>query len=163
MKNKQIIIAVVAAVLLVSLVVAVAYINNSNQANKENEAAQNTQTSIDSQSQPSETNSQASTSPGAYVQYTDEIIQDTPGTKVLFFHAPWCPQCMALEKSIESGKIPDGVTIIKVDYDSNQDLRKEYGVTLQTTLVRVDDSGKSVKKYTAYNQPTLQALIDNVL
>jgi thiol-disulfide isomerase/thioredoxin len=100
---------------------------------------------------------------GAYTTYNSNVIASTAGTKILFFHAPWCPQCRALEKSIEEGDIPSGVTIIKVDYDSNQALRQKYGVTIQTTLVKVDDSGNLVEKYVAYEKPTLQALQDNLL
>ncbi len=98
-----------------------------------------------------------------YVEYSPEIIAKTTGTKILFFYAPWCPQCRALEKSIKAGSIPQGTTIIKIDYDSNQALRQKYEVTIQTTLVRVDDAGNLVEKYVAYDEPTLQSLVDNLL
>lgn len=98
-----------------------------------------------------------------YIDYRDGVIAATAGEKVLFFHAPWCPQCRALEADIKKGPIPAGTTIIKVDYDSNQDLRKKYGVTLQTTLVKVNDQGELIKKYIAYDEPTLQNLINNLL
>jgi thiol-disulfide isomerase/thioredoxin len=113
----------------------------------------------------STTPSQATTTstPGSYSDYTADSIASTTGTKVLFFHAPWCPQCRQLDTSIKAGQIPENVTILKVDYDSNQELRKKYGVTIQTTLVRVDDSGKLVKKYVAYDDPTLQAITPNIL
>lgn len=109
------------------------------------------------------TSTSSSTQPGKYVDYSEEIIASTKGTKILFFHAPWCPQCKALDSSIRSGKIPDGVTIIKVDYDSSQKLKQKYGVTVQTTLVSVDDAGNLIKKYVAYSTPSLEALINNVL
>jgi thiol-disulfide isomerase/thioredoxin len=105
----------------------------------------------------------AQTQAGAYVDYSDTVIASTKGTKVLFFHASWCPQCRALESSIKSSQIPDGVTIIKVDYDSHQKLRQQYGVTIQTTLVKVDDDGKLVEKYVAYDQPTFAAVKTNLL
>ncbi len=159
-KYKPLIIGIVAVVLSVIIVVTAMYFKNSNQANKENES--NNQSTATSVNPPPSTSGEVSTA-GTYIDYSQDAIKNTKGTKVLFFHAPWCPQCMMLDKSIKSGKIPDGVTILKVDYDSNQALRKQYGVTLQTTLVQVDDDGKLIKKYTAYNEPTLQALIDNVL
>lgn len=112
---------------------------------------------------PQATSTSSSTQPGKYVDYTEDIIASTKGTKILFFHAPWCPQCKALDSSIRSGKIPDGVTIIKVDYDSSQKLKQKYGVTVQTTLVSVDDAGNLIKKYVAYSTPSLKALIKNVL
>lgn len=103
-------------------------------------------------------------SPGKYVEYSESKLTDASlGTKILFFHAPWCPQCRELEASIEAGEIPSGVTIIKVDYDSNQSLRSRYGVTIQTSLVKIDDSGNLVKKYVAYDEPSLQSLKENLL
>lgn len=105
----------------------------------------------------------APAAPGMYADYSAEAVATTSGTKILFFHAPWCPQCRELEKSIKEGSIPAGVTIFKVDYDSNQALRRTHGVTIQTTLVKIDDAGATVKKYVAYNKPSLQALIENLL
>ena len=106
---------------------------------------------------------QPAVSSSQYIDYYDGVVAATAGEKVLFFHAPWCPQCRALETSIKAGQIPQGVTIIKTDYDSMQELRQKYGVTLQTTLVKVDDQGNLIKKYVAYDKPTLQAVIDNLL
>lgn len=100
---------------------------------------------------------------GTYVEYSSSVIANTAGTKILFFYAPWCPQCRALDASIKSSKIPDNVTIIKVDYDSHQALRQKYEVTIQTTLVKVDDNGSLVKKYVAYDEPTLNAVKENLL
>lgn len=114
----------------------------------------------------SETPSSTGSSPGsagAYIDYSQEQLASTSGTKILFFHAPWCPQCRQLESEIRAGPLPDGTTIFKVDYDTNQALRQKYGVTLQTTLVKVDDQGNLVEKYVAYDDPTLAALKQNIL
>jgi len=100
---------------------------------------------------------------GNYTAYNDGIVASTPGTKILFFHAPWCPQCRALETDIKQDGVPSGVTIIKVDYDSNQQLRQKYGVTIQTTMVKVDDNGDLVEKYVAYDDPTLDAVVKELL
>lgn len=100
---------------------------------------------------------------GKYIDYSADAVSATQGQRVLFFHAPWCPQCRQLESSITSGAIPADVTIFKVDYDSNQKLRQQYGVTIQTTLVLLDESGKEIKKYVAYDQPSLDALVKNLL
>jgi thiol-disulfide isomerase/thioredoxin len=106
----------------------------------------------------------ASTNPaGAYVSYAANVIADTSGTKLLFFHAPWCPQCRAIEADIKATGVPSGVTIIKVDYDTNQKLRQKYGVTIQTTVVRVDDAGDLVEKFVAYDEPSVAAISRNLL
>lgn len=101
---------------------------------------------------------QPTQAPGAYIDYSSNIIANTAGTKVLFFHAPWCPQCRTLEADINKQGLPSGVTVIKVDYDTNQALRQKYGVTLQTTLVRVDDQGNLVKKLVAYDNPSIESI-----
>lgn len=114
-------------------------------------------------SEPATNSQDQSASLGSYVDYSETIIAETEGTKLLFFHAPWCPQCRALESDIKQSGVPSGVTIIKVDYDSNQSLRQKYGVTLQTTLVRVDDQGNLVEKFVAYDEPSLEAVKRNLL
>lgn len=100
---------------------------------------------------------------GTYVEYKEGAIENAAGTKILFFHAPWCPQCRAIESDIMQKGVPDGVTIIKVDYDTNQALRQKYGVTIQTTLVKVDDNGNLIEKYVAYDDPTLDSIKENLL
>lgn len=101
--------------------------------------------------------------PGRYLDYDLQTLESTSGRRVLFFHAPWCPQCNDLDESIKNGVVPAGVTIFKTDYDSNQKLRQQYGVTLQTTLVLIDERGDLVKKYVSYEEPNLGAVIKNLL
>ncbi len=133
---------------------------NSTQANTDQSSQneQSQQSSAQNEAQPTEQQSA-----GTYIDYSADSLANTKGTRVLFFHAPWCPQCRALDASIKSGSIPANVTIFKVDYDTNQKLRQQYGVTIQTTLVSLDSAGNQAKKYVAYDQPTLAALIKNVL
>lgn len=103
------------------------------------------------------------TTPGSYKTYSESDVATTKGTKVLFFHAQWCPQCRQLDAEITAGPLPDNVTIFKVNYDTSQALRQKYGVTLQTTFVKIDDAGNLVQKYVAYDEPTLVALVKNIL
>ena len=69
---------------------------------------------------------------------------------VLFFNASWCPTCREANSNFEASKasFPNGLTIVNVDYDSNTDLRKQYGVTTQHTFVAVDPDGEQLKKWT---------------
>ncbi len=92
-----------------------------------------------------ETN-RSNTSAGEYIEYSEEKVASFPGkTKIVFFHADWCPNCKALERNILAGAIPEDIVILKADYDKDTALRQKYGVTSQTTLVQIDDSGKKVK------------------
>ncbi len=102
-------------------------------------------------------------SPGVYVDYDGDAIAAAEGRVLLFFHAPWCPQCRSIESDIDAQGVPDGVTIIKVDYDSNQSLRQEYGVTLQTTFVEVNPDGDGLQSHVAYDDPHLDAVIAAML
>lgn len=90
------------------------------------------------------------TAAGSYGTYdAAKLAMATTGKVVLFFHAPWCPICVAIEKDVTAniGKIPNGVHILKVDYDTATELKKKYGVTYQHTFVQVDASGKMLKKW----------------
>lgn len=93
---------------------------------------------------------------GAYVTlatYNANKAKYADSTKVYFFHAPWCPVCKGIDEQVsaDTSKIPDGVTLIKTDYDSNTELRQKYGVTYQYTFVQVDSSGNEVKQWSATN------------
>ncbi len=70
------------------------------------------------------------------------------GDVVLFFSASWCPTCQASVKSLDQDGVPAGLTVVKVDYDSASDLKKQYGVTVQHTYVQVDESGEQLAKWT---------------
>ncbi|HMM82533.1 MAG TPA: thioredoxin family protein [Terrimesophilobacter sp.] len=87
---------------------------------------------------------------GEYVDYSPTAVAAAQGVALLFFHASWCPSCRQIESEILDQGVPDGVTIIKVDYDSHQDLRQKYGVTIQTTFVKVDSSGNEIEKFVPY-------------
>lgn len=103
------------------------------------------------------------TSASSYQEYSPEAVANTSGTKILFFHANWCPQCKKLEADIKQTSLPSDVTVFEVDYDTSQDLKQKYGVTLQTTLVKVDDSGEIVSKFIAYDDPSWEAVANNLL
>ena len=96
---------------------------------------------------------------GAYLDYADGIVEQTAGAKVLFFHAPWCPQCRKLDEELLAAGAPEGLTVFKVDYDSRSDLRQRYGVTLQTTVVFVDDTGAAISSTVLYDDPSIASLI----
>lgn len=97
------------------------------------------------------TNSASTSSTSAtYVDYSDAAfatVRATGGKTVLYFHADWCPTCKVLEPSIRSNisELPNGLTILKVNYDTATALKSQYGVTYQHTFVQVDSDGKKLK------------------
>jgi thiol-disulfide isomerase/thioredoxin len=158
--NKKLLIVV--GVVVAMLVAGAAYVVGNRMA-KTDVPSVATANPAASEEQPVAEDAPATPQPGTYTDYSAEKHDTTKGTKILFFYAQWCPQCRALEADIQNGPVPENVTIFKVPYDTAQDLRQKYGVTLQTTLVKVDDNGSLVKKYVAYDEPTLAALIKNLL
>lgn len=97
---------------------------------------------------------------GSYEAYSSEkMARAETGDVVLFFHASWCPSCRGLNSDIEANmsSIPEGVSILKVDYDKETDLKKKYGVTYQHTLVQVDKDGNLIKKWSG--SPKLAKLV----
>ncbi len=87
-----------------------------------------------------------------YVEYSDESLTNANknGNTVLFFAATrWCNTCSALDDEIKerSNTIPDGITILKVDYDTDKTTSATYGVTQQHTLVYLDRDGNEIKRW----------------
>ncbi len=102
---------------------------------------------------------------GSYISYADYSANQDKYKDfkvVLYFHAPWCPTCQALDKNINSnlGTIPGKTVIVKTDYDSSNDLKKKYGVTYQHTLVQIDSRGNKIKKWSG--SPELKDLLAEI-
>lgn len=87
-------------------------------------------------------------SSGSYVEFAskDDLTDDT---NVIFFAASWCPSCRSLDNNISENidSIPSNMSIFKADYDAEEELKREYGVTTQHTLVQVDMDGNLIKKW----------------
>lgn len=157
--NKKLLL--VASVLVGMLFSGVAYVVWSRMQRQPAPVTQSTSSSVQPDAAPLTTSMPPATQsqPGVYKDYDAAAVATTKGLKILFFHAQWCPQCRQLDADIRAGRIPDNVTIFKIDFDHAQELRQKYGVTLQTTLVSIDDNGSMRKKYVAYDEPTLTALV----
>ena len=55
----------------------------------------------------------------------------------LHFRADWCPTCRAQDKVLEGLKSEPGlgVTVLSVNYDTEKDLKKQFKINTQSTLV----------------------------
>ncbi len=72
--------------------------------------------------------------------YSAQVLADAEqaGRPVaLHFHADWCPTCRAQDKTLDAMKAEKGLdlTILKVDYDTEKDLKKRFAVRTQSTMV----------------------------
>ena len=98
---------------------------------------------------------------GIYTDYNESLLVNAEdGPVLIFFHATWCPTCRTLDKSINANldDIPDGVTILRADYDTEKVLKKKYGVVRQHTLVQVDSNGNQIKTLTGLTNSLSQVV-----
>lgn len=87
---------------------------------------------------------------GVYDIYSPEKLKLSRDHKViLFFKADWCPTCVTADQTLnrEFASIPKNIAILKVSYDTELELRKKYGVTVQHTFVQVDEQGNPLTKW----------------
>lgn len=87
-----------------------------------------------------------------YFDYSEGTLAQAygNGNTVLFFAATrWCNTCSALDDELKekSSVLPNGVTVLKVDYDNSSIMQAEYGVTQQHTLVYLDSKGNEIRRW----------------
>ena len=109
------------------------------------------------------TNDVVTLQPGRYEDYDESHLgAEGYNETIIFFHAPWCPECRAFEQAILASDIPDGVQILKTDYDSSTELRQKYEITLQSTFVKVDSSGDELTMWVGYGKDkSVTAILEN--
>lgn len=83
----------------------------------------------------------------SYLDYNDGLIASLSWDIVLFFHADRCPTCRAAEKNFAESGIPAWLHIVKVDFDTEKDLRVKYNVLTQTTFVHIQQDGTLIKRW----------------
>ena len=99
--------------------------------------------------------------PNGYQDYDAQAVAQTDGKRILFFHASWCPTCKALDQNIRAGVVPADLTIFKVNYDTEKDLVRKYGITYQHQLVQIDEAGDKLNQW--YGSYTVQQLVDELI
>jgi len=83
-------------------------------------------------------------------------------TVVLDFHAPWCGTCRKQSKifeDLDGMKDLENSVVFKVDYDKAKDLRKEYSVKKQSTLVRLGAKGETGRLLGETNKDAIHAFL----
>lgn len=103
-----------------------------------------------------------------YVTYSNQNLElsKSRGKSLLFFAATnWCQSCSLLEDEIleRSQEIPPGVTILKVDYDNDKEMNKQFFVTIQHTLVLLDEQGNELTRWVGGDFNDLKYRLNNFL
>lgn len=88
------------------------------------------------------------------IKIAEQHAQETGNNLVLVFTADWCQYCKPLEKQLLDNMKDineQGWIVCFVDYDSNKDIAKKYGVTGLPTSVFLNGQ-KSIKQlgYSSY-------------
>ena len=154
--DKKIIIGIV-AIIIVTAGVGIYSSNNSSTKLVKNDVM------IQKENNVIVNNGDVMTKVGSYEAYSPEkIARAETGDVVLFFHASWCPSCRGLNLDIDKNlsSIPEGLSILKVDYDKETELKKKYNITYQHTLVQVDKDGNLIKKWSG--SPKLANIISEI-
>lgn len=99
-----------------------------------------------------------------YLDYSDQNLSSSQkyGKTLLFFAATvWCSNCIIINEGIKKRdtEIPQDITILKVDYDNDREMKAKYGVTMQTTLILLDNKGNEIKRWIGTD---FDDLIDNL-
>ena len=84
---------------------------------------------------------------GTFIWYSESDWEDNADkTRVLFFHAAWCPTCRGAQKNIleNYAQLNENAVIFKTDYDSKTELKEKYGITKQHTFVITDENGEPI-------------------
>lgn len=163
-KNQRIIALILAGIAIVGFFV-ISFKKSEDQAKTPSDATKQvavnepTTETVLEKPQATTTNSES----GSYEEYDPtKISRAKDGQVILFFHASWCPSCRALNADIEKNldAIPEKVSILKTNYDTETELKKKYGITYQHTLVQVDQNGAMIKKWSG--SPTLSNLLSQI-
>jgi thiol-disulfide isomerase/thioredoxin len=103
------------------------------------------------------------TNSSRYINYSKTLFDQMSDKKrVYFFHAKWCPTCKAANEEFMQNidKISKDIVLFKTDYDTEKELKTQYGITYQHTFVYVDSQGKEIKKW---NGGGVSELISNTI
>lgn len=148
MVPKIIIPAIIAIVVTIGAVVALSGGSDEDSTVSTPSSSNSTNSSDDSAQAARPTTPTSSTGVDRYVTYSDSVLADSTDSKrVLFFHATWCTVCNAFEREIKAEGVPEGITLIKANFDNDTDLKKEYGITVQSTFVLLDENNEAVRSW----------------
>jgi peptide methionine sulfoxide reductase msrA/msrB len=96
----------------------------------------------------------------SWYQNYDASNLPTTGDILLFFHADRCPTCNEAEKNFLESGIPEGLTILKVNFDTERELRQKYAILSQTSYVLIKPDGTMIKRWVGWR--TIEEIVKKV-
>lgn len=93
-----------------------------------------------------------------YQDYSPAVSASAADKKrVLFFYAPWCPTCRPADAAFRdtTDQIPEDIVLFRVNYDTETELKRQYGITYQHTFVFIDEKGDVIRKWNGGQLPEL--------
>lgn len=93
-------------------------------------------------------------------EYSEEILTNELENErrvLLFFHANWCPTCRVLENDLTENisDLPKDLTILKIDFDSQKELKEKHKIIIQHSLIQLDQNGKEITRWIGGGIPLL--------
>jgi thioredoxin 1 len=99
------------------------------------------------------------------IEAQNDAILEQDGLNVVYFTAPWCVPCKMLKPRLEElEKANEGLTVTRVDVESNTELAKHFGIMSVPTLILFKDNVQVGEKLTGIkSKPELQKLFETYL
>ena len=140
--------------------------SSSNSSDATGSDEQVSEPAADSDAASSTAGEAASTGGGAYITLAEyQASKDSYAASkvVLFFNATWCSTCKKARNNLEADltAIPADLAIVLVDFDSETELKRQYGITVQHTFVQIDATGNELTKWSG--SVTAQEIAENTV
>lgn len=83
-----------------------------------------------------------------YFKYSDTGLETALAMKkrvILYFYAPWCATCSSFDQELlsSSNQLPEDVIVFQIPYDTATQLKNQYKVTYQHTLILLNAKGET--------------------
>ncbi|MBT3834801.1 thioredoxin family protein [Candidatus Peribacteria bacterium] len=98
---------------------------------------------------------------GMYEDYTEGVVGNGE-MSMLFFYASWCGYCQAkdalLTEMYSSEDMPN-INTYKVDFDTEEALKAQFGVAMQDTFILIDDEGNAIESIPGASEEDIRGMI----